>query len=86
VSRLKREDRILRLSPGLYRLADAPTEAHHALAEASKLVPRDVVCLTFALAFHDLTDRMPARVWMAITRADRASSALSPRLSRGTPL
>jgi hypothetical protein len=39
VSRLKREDRILRLSPGLYRLAGAPTEAHHALAEASKPVP-----------------------------------------------
>jgi predicted transcriptional regulator of viral defense system len=80
VSRLERDGRILRLSRGLYHLADAPTEAHHALAEASKLVPRGVICLTSALAFHDLTDRMPARVWMAITRADRAPRTAQPPL------
>ena len=80
VSRLERDGRILRLSRGLYQLADAPTEAHHALAEASKLVPRGVVCLTSALAFHDLTDRTPTRVWMAITRADRASRTAQPPL------
>jgi predicted transcriptional regulator of viral defense system len=78
VSRLERDGEILRLSRGLYQLPDAPIEADHALAEASKLVPRAVVCLTSALAFHDLTDRMPAKVWMAITRADRASRNTEP--------
>ena len=78
VSRLEREGRILRLSRGLYQLADAPFEAAHALAEASKLVPRGVVCLTSALAFHDLTGQMPAKVWMAIARTDRASRNTQP--------
>jgi predicted transcriptional regulator of viral defense system len=39
---------------------------NHTLAEASKLVPNGVICLTSALAFHELTDQMPARVWLAI--------------------
>ena len=78
VSRLERDGKILRLSRGLYQLSDAPIEADHALAEASKLVPRAVVCLTSALAFHDLTDRMPAKVWLAITRTDRASRNTQP--------
>jgi len=78
VSRLERDGEILRLSRGLYQLPDAPIEADHALAEASKLIPRAVVCLTSALAFHDLTDRMAARVWLAITRTDRASRNTRP--------
>ncbi|HSK41187.1 MAG TPA: type IV toxin-antitoxin system AbiEi family antitoxin, partial [Arenibaculum sp.] len=41
-----------------------------ALAEAAKLVPRGVVCLVSALAFHDLTDRIPSKVWLAIGRKD----------------
>jgi predicted transcriptional regulator of viral defense system len=78
VSRLERDGKIVRLSRGLYQLPDAPIEAHHALAEASKLVPRGVICLTSALAFHDLTDAMPAKVWIAIARADRASRNPQP--------
>jgi predicted transcriptional regulator of viral defense system len=80
VSRLERAGKIVRLTRGLYQLPDAPIEIHHALAEASKLVPRGVVCLTSALAFHDLTDRMPAKVWMAIARTDRASRNTQPAM------
>ena len=68
VARLEREGVIVRLGRGLYQLPDAPLEAHHALAEAAKLVPRGVVCLVSALAFHELTDHIPAKVWMAIDR------------------
>jgi hypothetical protein len=78
VSRLERNGKIPRLSRGLYQLPDAPLEADHALAEARKLVPRAIVCLTSALAFHDLTDRMPAKVWLAITRTDRPSRNTQP--------
>ena len=35
-------------------------------AEAAKLVPKGVICLDSALAFHELTDRIPRYVWMAI--------------------
>lgn len=70
VTRLEREGAIVRLTRGLYQLPDAPLDAHHTLAEAAKRVPRGVVCLVSALAFHDLTDRMPPKVWMAIAPND----------------
>lgn len=70
VSRLEREGVIVRLGRGLYQLPDAPVDAHHTLAEAAKLVPRGVVCLVSALAFHDLTDKLPSKVWLAIGPKD----------------
>ena len=70
VSRLEREGIVVRLARGLYQLPDASIDAHHTLAEAAKLVPKGVVCLTSALAFHDLTDQLPPKVWMAIGPKD----------------
>lgn len=70
VSRLEREGSILRLSRGLYQLPDAPLEEHHVLAEAAKLFPRGVICLLSALSFHELTDHIPSRVWIAIGAKD----------------
>lgn len=69
-SRLVQEGRIVRLSRGLYQLPDAPMDAHHSLAEAAKRVPKGVVCLVSALSFHDLTDQLPAKVWLALGRKD----------------
>ena len=66
ISRLERAGVVVRLGRGVYQLPDAAVDAHHVLAEASMRVPRGVICLVSALAFHDLTDQMPARVWMAI--------------------
>ena len=70
LSRLVAEGAILRLSRGLYQLPGSIGHAHHTLAEASMRVPRGVVCLVSALAFHGLTDQMPRRVWMAIGTKD----------------
>ena len=70
VSRLEREAAIVRLARGLYQLPDASIDAHHTLAEAAKLVPKGVICLTSALAFHELTDQIPAKVWIAIGPKD----------------
>ena len=77
VARLEREGAVVRLGRGLYQLSDAPLDTHHTLAEAAKLVPKGVVCLLSALAFHDLTDSIPPRVWMAIGRKD-----WRPRITR----
>ena len=66
VSRLEREGVLVRLARGLYQMADASMDVNHTLAETSKLVPKGVVCLTSALAFHGLTDLIPPKVWIAI--------------------
>jgi predicted transcriptional regulator of viral defense system len=80
VSRMKERGLVLQLGRGLYQLADASFDAHHALAEAAKLVPKGVVCLISALAFHELTDTISRGVWMAIGPKDRRPSVEKPRL------
>jgi predicted transcriptional regulator of viral defense system len=70
VSRMEHKGLIVQLGRGLYQLADAPLDANHSLAEAAKLVPRGVICLGSALAFHEFTDRIPGRIWVAIGMRD----------------
>ncbi len=70
VSRMEQAGEVVRLARGLYQLPDAELDVHQSLAEASRLVPRGVICLASALAFHGLTDQMPAQVWIAIGRKD----------------
>jgi predicted transcriptional regulator of viral defense system len=70
VSRLEAAGAISRLARGLYQMPDATVGSNHTLAEASKLVHKGVICLTSALAFHGLTDQVPARVWLAIGSKD----------------
>lgn len=78
VARMQRKGQILQLSRGLYQAADRRVETHHALAEASKIVPKGIICLVTALAFHEMTDVMPSRVWMAINSRARKPSITYP--------
>jgi predicted transcriptional regulator of viral defense system len=66
VSRMEKKGLITQLSRGLYQLPDAPLDVNHTLAEVAKLIPKGIICLDSALAFHGLTDRIPSRVWVAI--------------------
>ncbi|MBA4172702.1 MAG: transcriptional regulator [Hyphomicrobium sp.] len=77
LSRMVEKGLVLRLGRGLYQLADTDLETHHTLAEAAKLVPRGIICLTSALAYHGLTDTIPAQIWMAIGTQDRKPAASS---------
>ncbi len=55
-----------RVGRGLYRLPDAEVSAQHTLVEATRRVPRGVVCLLSALRFHGVTTQVPTDVWLAI--------------------
>ncbi|MFN7166767.1 MAG: type IV toxin-antitoxin system AbiEi family antitoxin domain-containing protein [Pannonibacter sp.] len=70
LSRMERDGEVVRLARGLYQLPDAQLSANHSLAEAAKRLPKGVVCLVSALAFHGLTDQLPRKVWLAIGRND----------------
>ncbi|MEP7102675.1 MAG: type IV toxin-antitoxin system AbiEi family antitoxin domain-containing protein [Burkholderiales bacterium] len=70
VGRMERAGEVVRLARGLYQLPDAALDAQQSLAEVARLVPKGVICLASALAFHGLTDQMPPRVWIAIGRKD----------------
>ena len=61
----------MRVGRGLYIPANAQATEYHSLAEASKRVPKGIICLISALRFHDLTTQVPHEVWMAISEKAR---------------
>jgi predicted transcriptional regulator of viral defense system len=69
--RLLLSRRLVQSARGLYRLAEHRPSAHHGLAEAAKRVPRGVVCLFSASAYHRMSKEAPPEVWMAIDRKAR---------------
>jgi predicted transcriptional regulator of viral defense system len=81
ISRMADRGEIVRLGWGLYQLPDAEVDRHQTLLEAALRVPRGVICLTSALRFHELTDVLPATVWMAIYRKDRKPRIDYPAIS-----
>jgi predicted transcriptional regulator of viral defense system len=60
------------LSRGVYRLAEMPTHAQTDLVAVAARVPRAVVCLISALAFHDLTTQIPHDIHIAVERGSDA--------------
>lgn len=80
VTRMKEKGLVTQLGRGLYQLPDASLDTHHSLAQAAKQVPKGVVALTSALAFHELTDTIPSRVWLAIGPKDRHPRQTYPPL------
>ena len=70
ISRALEDGEIERIGRGLYQRPDNPIDAGHALAETAKKIPRGVIAMTSALAFHGLTDQMPRRIWVAIGKTD----------------
>lgn len=65
-----------RVGRGLYVPAGSGFGEHRTLIEASKRVPKGVICLLSALRFHNLTTQAPREVWLAI-----GEKAWRPRLT-----
>lgn len=78
IVRMEKRGELFRLGRGLYQLPDAKLDANHSLAEAAKRVPKGVICLASALAFHQLTDTIPSRIWMAIGPKERRPKVETP--------
>jgi predicted transcriptional regulator of viral defense system len=66
---------IIRESRGLYRLADSEPSEYHDLAQVALRIPKGVICLISALAFHGLTTQIPRQVYVALP-----NDAEKPRL------
>ncbi len=64
--RLEDDELIEKVRPGLYRSTQAPETTDRTLFDACAAVPAGVVCLTSALAYHELTTANPPAVQMAI--------------------
>lgn len=78
ISRMLKRGDVVRLGRGLYQLPNQSVDANHDLAVVAALVPSGVICLVSALAFHELTDTIPAKVWIAIRPKDRKPAVEHP--------
>lgn len=77
---LRDAGKLERLERGLYRLADAKPLGNLDLVTVSHKVPKGVVCLISALAFHRLTTQIPHAVYLAIPANDQAPTLQYPPL------
>ena len=56
------------LGRGVYRLAELPPLSNPDIVSVALHVPRGVLCLTSALAFHEITTQIPHEVYIALKR------------------
>ena len=73
---LRDSGRLAEVARGLYRLADAPALSTPDLVRVAVLVPKAVICLISALAFHHIGTQLPRAMYIALPRTAR-----DPRLS-----
>jgi predicted transcriptional regulator of viral defense system len=73
--RLRDTGKLVKVSRGIYRLASLPSLGQPDLVTVALRVPRGIVCLISALAYHDLTTEVPHEVHLALPRGTK-----TPRL------
>lgn len=78
--RLRDEGVLEQISRGVYRLAAMPDLGHPDLVAVALRVPRAVVCLVSALAYHDATNEVPHEVQIALPRETKAPRIDHPPL------
>ncbi len=78
---LRNNGTVQQLSRGLYCLSDHAVFDQPDLVAAALRVPKGVVCLISALAFHDMTTQIPRSVAMAIPRRMRSPVIDHPPMS-----
>lgn len=60
------DGRIIELSRGVFRRADAPPASYPDMIAVAHRSPRAIVCCVSAAAVHELTDEMPPSVQIAV--------------------
>lgn len=74
-----RDDQLLeRLDRGLYRVADGKPLDNPDFVTVALKVPKGVICLISALAFHRMTTQVPHAVYLAIAANDQAPALRYP--------
>ena len=66
--RLRDQGLVERVSRGLYRWADLPPLSDPDLVAVASRVPKGVICLISALAYHDITTQIPHEVHVSVPR------------------
>lgn len=65
---------------GLYRLSDGEPLTNPDLSTVAVRVPKGVICLVSALAFHEMTTQVPHEIYLALARGSKAPKLAYPPL------
>lgn len=69
---------LIRIGRGLYQDPEAEIDSDLTLAEIAKRIPKGVIAMVSALAWHGLTNQMPRKTWVAIGTSDWSPTQGSP--------
>lgn len=61
------------LARGVYRLSEGGVVSNPDLVAVAVKIPRAVICLVSALAFHEITTQIPHRIFIALPAGSKAS-------------
>jgi len=78
LTRLVERGQLQKLQRGLYTTESVPASEHISLLEVSRRVPKGIICLLSALAFHQIGTQVPNEVWIAIDGKAWAPRITSP--------
>jgi len=75
-----KEGILVKVSRGLFRLADLPPLSNPDFVQIAARVPNSVICLISALSYHQLTTQIPYKVYIALPRETKAPRIEYPPL------
>ena len=78
--RMRDDGVVEQISRGVFRLASLPVITHPDIVAVALRVPRAVLCLVSALAYHDATSEVPHEVQIALPRRTKAPRVAYPPL------
>ncbi|MDQ6976417.1 MAG: type IV toxin-antitoxin system AbiEi family antitoxin domain-containing protein [Mariprofundaceae bacterium] len=68
LSRLYQRGLLERTSRGVYVHLNPELSEHQSMVEASKRIPKGIICLLSALSVHEISTQSPFEVWLTIDR------------------
>jgi predicted transcriptional regulator of viral defense system len=77
---MRETGQLIQESRGVYRLVDASFDSQIDLAHVALRVPKGVICLISALAFHELTTQIPHAIYLALPNQAEKPRLEYPRL------
>jgi len=80
IAEMRKTGLVSKLSRGLYRLSEYPPLDYPDFVIVASRVPKAVICLISALAFHNLTTQIPRQVYIALPQSVRRPKIKYPQL------
>ena len=80
IAEMREAGLVNKMSRGLYRLSEYPPLDYPDLVIVASRVPKAIICLISALAFHNLTTQVPHKVYISLPQSIRSPRIKIPEL------